>query len=149
MKVNIGKYLKGNGNRKISVEIHDYDTYSMDHTLAHIILPMLIQLKETKHGVPHDFAEVGGESHDIQSSFDFYSETVDESFDKKSKEWDVVLDKMIWSFEQLIIDDYDSKYFHGKAEYDWVKTDKTFDNPITNKTEETYQMIYNPFAILC
>jgi hypothetical protein len=35
------------------VHIDRYDTWSMDHTLADIILPMLKQLKETKHGSPN------------------------------------------------------------------------------------------------
>ena len=39
--------------QKIKVHIDHWDTWSMDHTLAPIILPMLIQLKETKHGAPH------------------------------------------------------------------------------------------------
>jgi len=34
------------------VKIDRWDTWSMDHTLAHIIITMLKQLKETKHGAP-------------------------------------------------------------------------------------------------
>ena len=37
-------------DRKIKVRIDHYDTWSMDNTLAHIILPMLKQLRDTKHG---------------------------------------------------------------------------------------------------
>ena len=59
MKINIPKYPKGNGRRKIKIQIDKWDTYSMDHTLAMIIYPMLLQLKATKHGVPGDFAEIG------------------------------------------------------------------------------------------
>ena len=35
---------------KNTVHIDYYDTWSMDHTLAPIVLPMLKQLKATKHG---------------------------------------------------------------------------------------------------
>ena len=38
--------------QKTSIRIDNYDTWSMDHTLAPIILPMLVQLKATKHGAP-------------------------------------------------------------------------------------------------
>src|SRR5210317_2045578 len=38
--------------QKISVHIDNYDTWSMDHTLSHIIVPMLKQLRDTKHGSP-------------------------------------------------------------------------------------------------
>jgi hypothetical protein len=140
MKVNIGPYLK-KAQRRVSVEISRSDTYSMDHTLAYVILPMLIQLKITKHGVPTEFAEVGGEDWQSQDSFDFYKENVNEYFEDRCKEWENVLDKMIWSFQQLIDDDYEEKYRHGKSEYDWVKTDKTYPNPVTGKVEATYQMI--------
>ena len=48
MKVNIGEYPEPS----VDVRIDKQDTWSMDYTLAHVILPMLIQLKETKHGSP-------------------------------------------------------------------------------------------------
>lgn len=141
MKVNIGKFPKGNSDRRININIEKFDTWSLDHSLALIILPALIQLKETKQGVPHDFAIVGGEDYESQDSFDFYKETVNENFDQKVKEWDEVLDKMIWSFQQIALEDYDDQYHHGKAEYDWVKTNKQFPNPISGKIEDTYQMV--------
>ena len=141
MKVNIGKYPKGSSDRRISVEIERHDTYSMDHTLAYIILPMLIHLKETKHGIPTEFADVGGASHESQDSFDFYKETHNECFDIGCQRWNDVLDKMIWSFQQLVDDNYEDQYRHGKSEFDWVKTDKQYPNPVTGKNEPTYQMV--------
>jgi len=51
MKVMIGPY-KDEGVRKVQVAIHDYDTWSADHTLSLIILPLLKRLKELKHGSP-------------------------------------------------------------------------------------------------
>lgn len=141
MKVNIGKFFKGNNDRRISINIERFDTWSLDHTLALIILPCLIQLKETKQGVPHEFAEVGGEDYHSQDSFDFYKEDVNELFNQKVKDWNEILDKMIWSFQQIALEDYDDQYHHGKAEYDWVKTDKQFPNPITGKIEDTFQMV--------
>jgi hypothetical protein len=141
MKIKIGSFPKGNGNRKIDIRIDHYDTWSMDHTLAMIIYPMLLQLKATKHGVPHDFAEVGGEGYEQQDSFDFYKENVDELFNQRCKEWDKALDKMIWSFQQISDGDYDSKYHHGEAKFDWVESDKTYPNPVTGKIEPTYQMV--------
>lgn len=142
MKINIGKYPRGSGDRKISVEIHGYDTWSLDHTLAHIIYPALLQLKEQKQGVPSEIInDVGGEDYSEQSSFDFYSETHDMAFREACKKWDEILDKMIWSFEQILKDDYDTLYHHGDPEYDWIKTGKQFTNPISGKMEDTFQMV--------
>jgi hypothetical protein len=101
-----------------------------------------LQLKNAKHGVPSEMVDdVGGESYSAQDSFDFYKESHNESFDIACKRWDEILDKMIWAFEQLLKDDYSEKYHHGKAEYDWVESDKTYPNPITGKIEATYQML--------
>jgi hypothetical protein len=142
MKINIGKYPKKSSRRKINVKIDSYDTWSLDHTLATIIYPALLQLKATKHGLPSEFVDdVGGANWEEQDSFDFYKETHDESWQKGAERWDEVLDKMIWAFEQLVKEDYNSKYHHGEAKYDWVKSDKQIHNPITGKVEETYQMV--------
>ena len=141
MKVKIGRYPKGDTERRISIDIERFDTYSVDHTLAYIIMPLLVQLKHTKHGIPTEFAEVGGADYDSQESFDFYKETHNDSFDEGCKRWDEVLDKMIWSFQQLIDDDYEAKYRHGDSKFDWVKTDKQYPNPVTGKLEDTFQMV--------
>lgn len=142
MKTKIGKFPKGNSTRKIDIQIEKFDTWNLDHTLALIIYPALLQLKATKHGVPSEIIDdVGGESYVCQDSFDFYKESHNDSFDLACKRWDVILDKMIWSFEQLIKDEYDSKYHHGKSDWDWIESDKTYPNPITGKIEPTYQMV--------
>jgi hypothetical protein len=140
MKVNIGKYPKI-AERRVSVDIEPHDTYSFDHTLALIILPALLQLRETQHGIPSEFAMVGGEDYDSQDSFDFYKETNKECFDQAVERWNEVLDKMIWSFQQLVYDNYEEKYHHGKTEYDWIKDDETFIDPFTGKSEEMFTMV--------
>ena len=141
MKVNIGPFPSKDEWRKIEVRIDKYDTWNMDHTLALIIYPMLLQLRDTKPGVPGEFADVGGEQYGVQDSFDFYQETHNESFDKGCENWNIVMDKMIWSFEQLQDEDYSKKYYHGEGIYDFAKTGKTFPNPITGKEEATFEMI--------
>lgn len=141
MKIKVGKFPK-HGNQRIDVQIDPWDTWNMDRTLAQIIYPMLVQLKDTKHGVPSEFVnDVGGEDWAEQSSFEFYKETHADSWEIGTQRWDEVLDKMIWSFGQLAYEDYDEKYHHGKAEYDWKESDKLYPNPITGKMEATYQMI--------
>ena len=141
MKIKINKYPKGSGDRKLSIEIENFDTWNLDHTLALIILPALLQLKATKHGIPHEFADVGGENYIDQESFDFYKDSHDWAFDEGVKRWEEALDKMIWSFQQLAIEDYEEKYRHGKGEYDFVESDRQYPNPVTGKMEKTYQMV--------
>jgi hypothetical protein len=141
MKIKIGNWPKKSNNRKIDIQIDPWDTWNMDGTLAMIIYPMLAQLRETKHGIPGNFAEVGGASYDPQQSFDFYNDENNELFNQRCKEWDMVLDKMIWSFQQIAEGNYDDKYHHGDVDYEWEETDKLYPNPVTGKMEKTYQMI--------
>ena len=142
MKVNIGKYPKGPASQKINVKIERHDTWGLDHTLACVILPALIQIRNSKHGVPSEFVERVGGDFDNNLVFDFIKEDDNEVFDKLCDKWYETLDKMIWSFLQLSIeDDYDNLYHHGKMETEWVESDHTYTDPITGKTEKTYRMV--------
>ena len=97
MRVRIGPYRK---NRAEKIEIESFDTWSMDHTLALIIHPMLIQLKATKHGAPvvdwEDVPEELRPPKDQISKLYTHGETDDNFF----KRWDWVMDEMIWSFNE-------------------------------------------------
>ncbi len=81
MKVRIGPYRK---NRAEKIEIEPFDTWSMDLTLAMIIHPMLVQLKETTHGYPSELTE---------------------------ERWNEILDEMIWAFEQKNRDHWEDDYY--------------------------------------
>lgn len=142
MKVKINKFPKVGDKRRIDVQVDKFDTWNLDHTLALIIYPALIQLKATKHGIPSEFVDdIGGEDYSDQASFDFYKETHTESFNKAVLRWDEVLDKMIWSFGELIKDDYSDKYRHGKSGWDFVESDHMYPNPISGVMEKTFQVV--------
>ena len=106
MKVFIGPYPEGDEEQKVDVEIHDYDTWSMDHTLAYIIVPMLQQLKKTKDGSPDvDMSDVPEELRVDDAERNPYD--ID---DKWHDRWDYVLNEMIWAFEQKTID-WEEQYY--------------------------------------
>ena len=54
MHIHLGPYRK---NRKVLVQIDDYDVWNMDHTLSMIIVEMLKKLKKQAHGYPTDFSD--------------------------------------------------------------------------------------------
>ena len=98
MKVEIGEY-PDNGEQKIEVHIDKWDTWSMDHTLAYIVLPMLIQLKETKHGSPNvDNDDVPINLRATEKDVLKYKE-LGETDPDFFKRWDWVLDEMIYAFD--------------------------------------------------
>ena len=71
------------------VVIHKYDTWSMDATLALIILPMLKQLHEQKQSSPIvDEEDVPAEITDVH------------------ERWDYVIQEMIFAFDMKNNDDY-------------------------------------------
>ena len=82
MKIKIGPYRK---NRAYHIHIDDYDVWSLDHTLASIIHPALIRLKETKQGYPQLFEGRYVTPHycDRQLHFDFIDEKVEEKVSVK------------------------------------------------------------------
>lgn len=107
------------------VKIDYWDTWSMDSTLSPIILPMLKQLKATKHGsgfidmedVPEHLRTTTTEDYDEQKTFDFYNENVPEGGDIHAR-YDWVLDEMIWAFEQLNDDKNEDKFWKERPEID-------------------------------
>jgi len=105
MKVHIGRYPKKEGlERKVSVKIDPFDTWNMDYTLALIIHPMLIQLKENAHGAPRvDDEDVPDELKSTASTEPKKHEWEPDS--TWHSRWDWVLDEMIWAFETHLDDE--------------------------------------------
>ena len=52
MKVLITEYQDDDLDREIDVTIDNYDLWNLDNTLAYIIHPALVKLKEIKNGAP-------------------------------------------------------------------------------------------------
>lgn len=102
------QWIESKRQRQVYVRIDNYDTWSMDHTLSLIILPMLKQLHATKHGAPNVDDE------DVPDNLKSTSaEPKQEEWDIDSNHflrWDWVLGEMIWAFEQQK-DDADDEFF--------------------------------------
>jgi len=117
----INRILDKRSDRKIKVRIDPEDTWSMDHTLAPIILPMLVQLKETKHGAPWvDMEDVPKELRATKKQLDTYGKNGDVD-PKHFERWDWVMDEMIWAFEQKCRDDWMEDYYYNKWDQEGAK----------------------------
>lgn len=119
--------------RKIKIKIHKYDSWNLDGTLTPIILPMLKQLRATKHGsgfidmedVPEYMRTTSTQEYEAQSVFEFYK--MDHQQEENTKysvhhryEW--ALDEMIWAFEQLQPNvDWEDQYWITQPEMDFTK----------------------------
>ena len=134
MRIKIGKYpthrfyhnwlynwFGYSQQQQTSIKIHKYDTWSMDDTLAPIILPMLVQLKATKHGAPLvDLEDVPKLLHPTKKQQAEYNKTgsTDPKFFNR---WDWILDEMIWAFEQKNRADWMDDYDYNKWDSEGVK----------------------------
>ena len=116
------------------VKIDNYDTWSMDTTLTPVILPMLKQLKETKHGAP--FTEDEDVPERLRSTTKAAVKSKKNSWDTDCnhfKRWDWILDEMIWAFEQLADDDWEAQFHTGTSDTIWVPSKELDDKgkPLT------------------
>lgn len=97
------QWIYNKRKRKIVVKLDRWDSWSADHTLALIILPLLKQLQAHKHGSPivdnEDTPEILHGPIDIE---------VD---DKVHDRWEYVINEMIWAFEQINMDDWEAQFF--------------------------------------
>ena len=109
---NLCKWVDSKRKRKIQVRIDKYDTWSMDVTLSYIILPMLKQLKETKHSAADvDDKDVPKKLRSISSpkkkknEIDHDPAGLIAKNDNWFARWDWVLDEMIWAFSLHLEED--------------------------------------------
>lgn len=87
--------------RKEKVIIHDYDLWSLDYSLARIILPALVKFKEQTHGTfqtdPEDLPETMKNELKPDEWGGFYHE--------EAQNW--ILDEMIYAFNFIVEERYD------------------------------------------
>lgn len=100
----------------IKVQIDPWDTWSLDHTLAHIIVPMLKQLNETKHGAGFVDDQDVPEGLNLRSTEAPPKENEWDTDDNHFKRWDYVLNEMIWAFEQKVKDDWEQQFYKFESD---------------------------------
>tara|TARA_R110000823_G_scaffold78546_13_gene179030 strand:+ start:4634 stop:5221 length:588 start_codon:yes stop_codon:yes gene_type:complete len=106
-------------DQKVSVHIDDFDTWSMDHTLAYIIEPMLKQLKLTKHGAPYVYPEDAPlELRPTKKELTAYTQKGDTD-PKYFDRWDWVMDEMLFAFESKH-NNWEEQFYSGDHDTHWI-----------------------------
>ena len=114
------------------VKIDRWDTWSMDSTLSQIVLPMLKQLKATKHGSPHADDDDVLEGLNLRSTEAAPKENEWDTDSNHFQRWDWILDEIIWTFTQLHPDtDWESQYHSGEHDMQWKKLENGLSEMIT------------------
>lgn len=120
---NILKYINHKRERKIKIVIDRWDTWSADHTLALIILPVLKQLHKEKHGAPAVSDEDVPEH--LRSTSAPKKEDEHDIDANHFKRWDYVMNEMIWAFEQILDDDWAEQFYTGVSDVNFIRDIET------------------------
>jgi hypothetical protein len=123
------------------VKIDPWDTWSMDHTLADIILPMLKQLQKTKHGSPNTDDEDVPEY--LRSHMAQPKENEWDTDSLHHMRWDWILAEMIFAFEMKCKEDWASEFHSGEHDIQWVPVDKD-GNEVPKGEHRFYEMRKGP-----
>jgi len=115
MKVKLGNPSRKNRAKNISID--DHDCWNLDYTLATIIHPALVRMKEIKQGYPELYTEDEWPQSRFsdQLSFDFVDFDAEDTM--LEQRWNDALDKMIYSFSVLA----DDERWSWDLEYDRIQ----------------------------
>ena len=120
------------------VRIDNWDVWSADHTLALIIYPTLLKLKELKHGSPYvDDDDVPDELKSTSAPAKENEYYTDDNFHKR---WDWVLNELIWTFSQLTDHNADMQFHTGEIDIQWktVEVDGIKYNEMVRGPKDTH-----------
>lgn len=123
------------------VKIDRWDTWSMDHTLGMIALPMLKQLKATKHGAP--FVDDEDVPEELRSTSAPPKENEYDTDANHFKRWDWAMDEMIFAFEHSLDDSWEDQFRSGTIDFLWTPVDKD-GNEVPKGEHKYYQMDRGP-----
>ena len=133
------------------VKIDKWDTWSMDHTLGFIVLPMLKQLKEKTHGAPYvDDADVPDE---LKST---NAEPKENEWDTDSnhfKRWYWALDEMIFAFESKQDESWQDAFRSGEIDIksvpcEWDENGKPKLYKMERGPNDTYKCDYEGMKVV-
>lgn len=143
-------WVESKKSRQIYVKIDRWDTWSMDHTLSHIIAPMLVQLQASKHGAPF-VADEDVPDHLKSTS----APPTENSWDTDANHflrWDYVLAEMIFAFEAKRLGTWQDKYSSGVHDWSsepcaWDETGKPTMYRMVSGPNDTYKCDYDAMAV--
>ena len=124
------QWVESKRKRQVYIRIDKYDSWSADHTIALIAVPLLKQLQLTKHGAPNVDDEDVPEGLNLRSyETDKLKANEWDTDANHFKRWDWVLSEIIWALEQKTSDNWEAQ-FYSKVDPD-LKT-KDFDAQMAN-----------------
>jgi hypothetical protein len=112
----ICNWIESKKNRKVQVQIDDYDTWNCDDTLAIIILPLLKRFQELKHSSA--WVDLDDVPENLRPPEDYVKEYDWEWDEFNDERWNWILSELIWTFDQLQFDNDWEMVYHKTDPYD-------------------------------
>ena len=139
------KHQSWQDRRRVNVKLDPWDTWNADDTLAHIVLPMLVDLKQTKQGAPNvDPEDVPENLRPGKLEQEQYQKdgTTDALFFKR---YEYVLDEMIWAFSEHTkdYDEAEGKFWSGTHDIKWTPVDED-SNEVDKEDAKYFRMDRGP-----
>lgn len=116
--VSFCQWVESKRERTVKIRLDPYDTWNMNSTLSLIVVPMLKQLKATKHGTPFTNDEDVPEH--LRSTNAPPKENEWDIDALHEARWDWIMDEMIWAFEQDNAE-WEEKYYSGEIDFQFEK----------------------------
>ena len=105
-------WVESKRKRQVYIRIDKYDSWSADHTIALIAVPLLKQLQLTKHGAPNVDDEDVPDGLGLRSyETDKLPKSEHDVDENHFKRWDWVLGEIIWALEQKTSDTADTQFY--------------------------------------
>lgn len=102
-------WLDGERKRKIKIQIDDHDVWNLDHTLALIIHPALVKLKQHKQGAPYTDDEDVPEHLRSTNAKPKENDWDTDEFHFLRYEW--ILSELIWTFGTIADENHEGKFY--------------------------------------
>jgi hypothetical protein len=133
------------------VKIDRWDTWSMDHTLGQIALPMLKQLQASKHGAP--FVDDEDVPEELKSTSAPPKENEYDTDENHFKRWDWAMNEMIFAFENSINREWEEAYRSGEIDWKseacaWDENGKATMHKMVDGPKNTYKCDYDGMKVV-
>lgn len=118
------EWIETKKKRRIWIKSDRWDHWSADHTMSLLILPILKDLREHKHGAGF-IADEDVPEH-LRSTTAPPKENEWDTDDNHFKRFDWVLDEIIWAHEQIVDYNWEDQYSSGECDWRFKQCE---DNP--------------------
>lgn len=134
-------WLDKKKKRKVKIRIDGYDTWNAEHTLALIIHPLLVAMKDNKAGSPYvDDEDVPKHIRSTAAKPTGNDYDVDEfHYDR----WDWVLNEMTWTFEQYTNERRDDQFDSGVIDVSIDSANLVYGPNHTHRTDTVAKAAYD------